>query len=465
MQSEDVVDQEKSAGPTLLQDASVQRRRGALTARLAWALAAVLLPALVLVGVAVAEHRTLAGLIRANDRVVAFADAVQEARRHEKNELLGHDVLAAAAWRQEVASAVALADDPMVAAQDPGLAGLARAYADSQPEGRREAGHALSLAVARIAQAHQQAQLVGLDRIGLLLGIALAGCLLALVLGAMLLVRRVLLPLRRIEERIHRLGEGDFAPIGGPPGDRAVEAVRQALDRTVERIRLRETLLVQSERRAAMGTLVFSVAHELGNPLGNIALAQGSLAGEWRRLEPAQVDAALAEIAGEVVRARGIIRSVLDFVRPGEARQFDLAEAVAETLRLVRADLPRDARIAVDIPPGLQLHADRGQAQQALINLLRNAAAAIAPTGHIRIAAIRAGGRVLLSVEDDGQGVEPGLAARLGEPFLTTRPAGQGHGLGLWIVHRIAAAHAGEVAISSRPGSGTTVTIAFGSQP
>jgi signal transduction histidine kinase len=117
-----------------------------------------------------------------------------------------------------------------------------------------------------------------------------------------------------------------------------------------------------------------------------------------------------------------------------------------------------------DIGPELKLHGDRLRLEQALVNLLRNAIQA-APGGRVRLGASAAGGRVHLTVEDDGPGVDAATRQRLFEPFFTTKPSGHGTGLGLAVVEAVVDEHGGRVTVESSELGGALFRLSFPEPP
>jgi signal transduction histidine kinase len=214
---------------------------------------------------------------------------------------------------------------------------------------------------------------------------------------------------------------------------------------------LREQLR-HSEKMAAIGTLAAGIAHELGTPLAVVdgtaqrALRKASLCEEGAR--------AMQRISEEALRMRAIVRSVLEFGRPHRARRMpESLRAIAVSAVCLVAE--EAARRAVRIEcrgsdPATVLPVDRLQLEQALVNLLRNAVHA------------SRGGRVVLSwygeashagflVDDDGPGVSPELRKRAFEPFYTTKPIGEGTGLGLAVAHSALSEHGGSIEIEESP--------------
>lgn len=228
-------------------------------------------------------------------------------------------------------------------------------------------------------------------------------------------------------------------------GERAsLEARLRELESTTRELRTAQESLVRSEKLASVGRLAAGVAHEIGNPLaailGFVELLRGG------GLEPAEEREFLSRIFTETNRIHRIIRDLLDFSRQSqdadaEAQSAsDLREVVADAVRLIAPQ--KDLRL---ITIEQQLHDDappvRGPADrltQVVLNLLLNAADAVAGEGTILVRVAPSDAEMVsLIVEDSGPGIAPSVLATLFEPFVTTKPAGQGTGLGLAVCHTI----------------------------
>ena len=299
------------------------------------------------------------------------------------------------------------------------------------------------------------------------------------VLGGVILQRQVLRPLFRLMEGIRSLGLGQ-------PGARLPVERRDELGRVAEAFNTmadqletaRLKLVAETERTvdlqqqlryaetlAVAGKLATGIAHEIGTPLniisGRAEFFLHTVSPEDRRREE------LAIIIAQIDRISGIIRSLLDMVRPAkpDVQPAAVHGAVEHLLPLLRHAVRRhgvvlDAAVPGDLPPIL---VDPNQLQQVLINLIMNAVQAAEPGGRVRLTAARSdeGGRpgVGISVRDTGGGIPPEVLPRIFEPFFTTKPAGQGTGLGLAICRDIIKEHGGEIRVDSQLGQGTTVTV------
>ena len=225
--------------------------------------------------------------------------------------------------------------------------------------------------------------------------------------------------------------------------------------RDVTEKRAREADAVENGRADAVGEMAASMAHEIGNPLNALSLNLQLL----KRKYPDEVDLAVAQ--KELTRLNGIIREFLGAFRPAKAQLAPgsaadpLKDALA-ALKNVFED--RRIRVALDLPGTLPAVAvDRGQMEQVFFNLMKNALEAMKDGGELAIEIVHDDTSVSVSFRDSGSGMSDEALARLFEPFRTTKR--KGTGLGLMISRRIVAAHGGEIAVSSKEGTGTTFTV------
>ncbi|MHB1361740.1 MAG: ATP-binding protein [Thermoleophilia bacterium] len=290
----------------------------------------------------------------------------------------------------------------------------------------------------------------------LLIGI---GLLLAAVLaGGILFSRKAILPLSLLEKHMVRITSGEFSLIPVKFRDREFVSLKAAFNKMLLELRARQDYLVESEKFAAMGTLVFGVAHELNNPLANISASCQILKEEIDDGNIKYQKELLGQIQAETDRASDVVDSLLNYSRSKEKQAFELKGAVDETVRLVKAEMPANIALQIDIPAGLTIYADRQKIQQVLINLVKNAIDAIEREGKIRVFAAKLDDKNLeIVVIDNGAGMEPDKVEKIFDPFYTSKQ--EGYGLGLFIVHNIIADHGGSISVDSYPGGGTTFTI------
>jgi signal transduction histidine kinase/CheY-like chemotaxis protein len=267
---------------------------------------------------------------------------------------------------------------------------------------------------------------------------------------------QLLRPVPRVLERAAR-------PVLDAAGRRLghVEIYR---DLTAQRVF--QSKLLQTEKLAALGQMVTSVAHELNNPLTSVLgyaqrlLLRGEASGQAEEAR---------HIFQEAERASTILRQLLVTAReapPGRA-MVALNEVVSRTMELQRFSLTAEKiHVELELDPHLPfVHGNAGQLQQVLMNLMGNARQAVEPQGRggtIQVSTRRAGERhVVLEVRDSGPGIPDSILARIFDPFFTTKPAGTGTGLGLSIVLGIVREHGGQVKVASPPTGGAIFTLEF----
>jgi len=224
-----------------------------------------------------------------------------------------------------------------------------------------------------------------------------------------------------------------------------------------------------AEKLAALHTLSAGMAHELRNPLGAMDLNLHLLEEELKdkKLLKDQTSHYLHVVNAECRRLSIILDNFMKFARPGAIgfHEVNVETLIGHIMALMQFEAEeRKVRLeqAVEerLPP---VTGDETEISQVLVNVVVNAFHAMPNGGACRITAAsrRTDGkeRVEISVQDTGVGINQEDLSRLFEPFYTTKPTGSG--LGLAIAYRIIQDHAGTIQVSSMPGNGTTVTIAF----
>lgn len=312
--------------------------------------------------------------------------------------------------------------------------------------------------------------------------------------GALLLRRRIVVPLQKLSAAAREVAGGEFStrvPVAGAREAAemgrsfnemtdSLEARTGALEKAVVELRaanqdLRRARagLDRAERLAAVGRLAAGVAHEVGNPIGSV-LAFLDLASRDEGISEATRDH-LQRAGREGQRVRAILRQILDFSRPSRATptQLDLATLAEETIALVSAQRRYDG-ICFEVhregvaPPVL---ADSSAVMQILLNLVLNAADAVAEAPEPRVTLwvrpaalqVRAGdvaGAALerrtpdgveCAVADNGCGIPEADCERIFDPFFTSKPPGEGTGLGLANAVRLAEEFDGQLELVAPP--------------
>jgi two-component system NtrC family sensor kinase len=242
-----------------------------------------------------------------------------------------------------------------------------------------------------------------------------------------------------------------------------VQRLRELEQRT-EELKATQAQLIHGEKLASVGRLAAGVAHEIGNPLAAILGLVELLRGGG--LPEAQSAEFLARIQGETERIHHIIRDLLDFARrdgdaEGQDESTDLAEVVNEAVAMVRPQkLSKQVAIELELPADLpKVRGPRSRLTQVVLNLLLNALDALQGRGSVSLRARRDGERCVLLIEDDGPGIAPEIADRLFEPFATTKPTGQGTGLGLAVSLALVESMGGTIRACSRTPHGARFEV------
>ncbi len=240
-------------------------------------------------------------------------------------------------------------------------------------------------------------------------------------------------------------------------GELRAELERRAVD---------QRRLIQTSRAAAVGDLAAGVAHEVNNPLTGVLGFTELLIEEAAADDPRRAD--LETIRDEALRARQIVRALRDFAspRPPEFVPTDLSALVHETVELLRYTIVRRGiSIHEDLPPMDPILIDGPAVQQAILNVLTNARQAMGPGGHLAVAVRDDDGGRLISITDDGIGMDETTVRLAFDPFFSARadeiePGPEpGSGLGLSVSVGLIESHGGTITIDSTPGRGTTVEI------
>lgn len=247
---------------------------------------------------------------------------------------------------------------------------------------------------------------------------------------------------------------------------REMTVVQDVTQQSLESARHRLT-----ERLNSLGTMAAGVAHEINNPLSFVLANLNVVSETLQHLPPApgvdMVDLrdAVSEAIEGAERVRQIVLSMRPFARTDEAHRAhcDVIRIVHASLNLARNELRHRARISTDLKPVGAVWANEARLGQVFLNLLINAAHAI-PDGHaaaheVRITTREERGCVFVTVRDTGRGIPADVLTRIFDPFFSTKGAGEGSGLGLFISQSIVKESGGELTVESTPGMGSTFEV------
>ncbi len=224
-------------------------------------------------------------------------------------------------------------------------------------------------------------------------------------------------------------------------------------------LRRAEEQLRTVDHLASLGKFSAQLAHEIRNPLASMRGAAQMLGNESDSTTPA---ARLTRILiREADRLSALVEDFLRFARPPPPKlvPIDLGRLINETVEMLKSD-PLARGVAVEVSAAAVLgNGDAAQLQQVVINLVRNAFAAVGPEGHVKVVAELRSGRPSIRVWDSAGNIPPSELTRIFEPFYSTRAGGTG--LGLSTAHTIVRGHGGEISVRSTPTEGTEFIVAL----
>lgn len=293
------------------------------------------------------------------------------------------------------------------------------------------------------------------------LGLCLASLVAAATAGT-LLARRMTKPLSDLTEAAQRVAKGDLEhPVPGSGEDELGEVVA-SFNRMQRDLGESRERLVRAEKEAAWRDMARQVAHEVKNPLTPMRLAAEHLRRAWRDKVP-KIDEVIERSVDLIVRQTESLQRIAtafsDFARfPVRKREaVDVAAVLDEVLDMWR-DVPSltiARELERPVPP---VSADPDEIRRVLVNLTKNAVEAFdGKPGKLTASLVRRDGQLVLALADDGPGIPDDVLPRLFEPYLSTKT--KGTGLGLAICRRAVEDLGGTIAIESRAGAGTTVTV------
>jgi two-component system sensor histidine kinase PilS (NtrC family) len=272
--------------------------------------------------------------------------------------------------------------------------------------------------------------------------------------------RRYEFPLKRHDGRVIPIGISFWSLRSGQGEVAGLIGVCQDLS-TIKRM---EQRMRQADRLATVGRLSANMAHEIRNPLASISGAVEALAKE---LPPDEGRDRLVEIVlKESERLNHLVAAFLEYARPAPLTPLDvnLAEILDEVLLLIEhRSLPANLKIIREYAESLPARVDPQQMRQAIWNLCLNAVQAMPDGGEVRVGGRElddpVGPRIQVWIADTGHGIADEDLPHIFEPFYSTKAGGSG--IGLALVYRVLQDHGGLIEARSRPGDGTTFTLAL----
>jgi signal transduction histidine kinase len=271
-----------------------------------------------------------------------------------------------------------------------------------------------------------------------------------------------------------------------------LRAANEELQAAYRNLQQTQMQLIQREKMASVGQLVAGVAHELNNPIGfvysnvstledfvrrlramldtyrGLALPEAErtrAAEQWATLKVdyalRYLDSMTQGIREGAERARKIVRDLRVFARSDDDvwQPVDLHAELESSLTLLTHLLKDRVTVHRKFGEVPSVECVRSQIDQVFLNLLANAAQAIAGPGEIIVETRQENGSAVVTITDTGPGIPPDDIGRVFDPFFTTKPVGEGTGLGLSISYEIIKKHRGEIHAASQPGQGATFTV------
>jgi PAS domain S-box-containing protein len=240
---------------------------------------------------------------------------------------------------------------------------------------------------------------------------------------------------------------------------------------------LLQAQLKQAQKMEAIGTLAGGIAHDFNNILTPIS---GYTELALRKIpEDSKARNNLEQVLTAVQRAKGLVQQILTFSRQ-EGQQkcaLEIKSIIKEALKLLRASLPSTIEIRSYMNTGGSVIADPTQIHQVMLNLCTNAHHAMRDNGgilEIRLDDVqltlpeskfapdlKPGPYVCLTISDTGHGMTSDMLERIFDPYFTTKPEGEGTGMGLSVVHGIVKGHGGDITVESKPEEGSIFKVFF----
>jgi two-component system NtrC family sensor kinase len=310
--------------------------------------------------------------------------------------------------------------------------------------------------------------------IGLFATAALFISILLTDLGA----RRIARPICQLASQIKAYADGErqqHATTRQPTDE--VRALADAFNYLSDTLQAAETerdraqhMVLQSNKLASIGQMAAGIGHEINNPLNNILSYTKLLTRNLQQnntvdsSERQQLLTDLQSLRDETLRASEIVKGILNFARqvPPQYSCFDVQPWLEKTLKIVRqAAKSHQVKLVLENEYAGELEGDRGQLQQALVNLLLNAIQASPANSTVQLAAHAEDGHLIIKVCDQGTGISESTLDNIFDPFFTTKPEGEGSGLGLSISLGIVERHQGHLDISNNPQQGVTARLSI----
>lgn len=279
-----------------------------------------------------------------------------------------------------------------------------------------------------------------------------------------------------LKDAMLRVAEGNRSTRVTPAGPSELQDVARGFNRMLDSITEAEQELEQrreheaslqqalreQEKMAAIGSVASGVAHELGAPL---TVIDGRASRLLRNHKDEDSQRQLKAVRGQVQRLTGLVNQLLAFSRtPVQQREtISLRELIATAMTSIEFEQDKgSAKVVIKELVDVILKVDIKRLELALVNVLRNGLQAAEL--EVAVAAEYAGEGVIITIDDDGEGLPESMKDKALQPFETNKPQGKGTGLGLTIVKHVLNDHNGELSLTNNPNGGCRVTLSLPAQ-
>ena len=273
-------------------------------------------------------------------------------------------------------------------------------------------------------------------------------------------VRRVTAPLRRLVDFVRGLSPENVRQRAAVTDDE-VGAVAEAFNGMLDRLERSQEALVRSEKLAVTGLVAARVAHDIRNPLSSIKM-QTQLLKARLRGDP-EDEATLASVLQDINQVERVVRDLVDTARPGDLRRepTSVNVVIRDALQQLAPQFThRKIAVRTLLADGLPDAAlDAARFRQALLNILVNASEAMPSGGEITVQSRSGPSGLIIEICDEGMGIDPGIAGRIFDPFVSTKR--EGVGLGLVNAKAVVEGHGGHISLSARQPKGTCASISL----
>jgi signal transduction histidine kinase len=278
-----------------------------------------------------------------------------------------------------------------------------------------------------------------------------------LIIVSQLVARRVTAPIADLAAFSQEVGRGTSRR--AHEGDDEIGRLGRAFNQMLDRLDESKVAKVRNEKLALAGLFAARVAHDIRNPLAamkiNAQMLESAVKGEPRHA--ALVNAMLYDIS----QVESVIRDLIELARPGELKKVpaDVNAVIRAVIRQLDIRLThRKVQTMLQLPDRLPLVLlDTERFQQVLMNVFVNAIDAMPDGGILTVSTRSDGADLVIEVDDDGVGIDPGMVTRVFDPFVSTKP--EGVGLGLVNAKAVVEGHDGRIALTPRQPRGTRARI------